>query len=179
MSKELKSSLKYITENVQNEQCFSVPENYFETIEDSLKMALIEENFPTNEGFDTPEGYFNSIEEKVFTSIESSKKEAKVISIKSRLLRLIPIASAASIALFLSINYFYSNDTISFDKLSNSDVEQWIDTDYIDLESTNSVFVDTDFEENNLIEDALLSDEELIDYFSEINSETLLIEIDS
>jgi hypothetical protein len=45
-----------------------------------------------------------------------------------RLLKFIPYATAASVALFLSLNYFISSRTkdTSFDALVRSDIEHWV-----------------------------------------------------
>lgn len=173
MSKALKHSIDYIRNKTQNEHGFSVPENYFDTVEDVLFSKIIEQQLPKEDGFCVSEGYFNTVETTLFSNIEFPKKEIKVISFRKRMTQYIPTAAAASVLLFFGLNYFALTNITSFDDISFSDIENWLDEDNLDLNTTNTIFVDSDFTENNLIEDESLSDEDLLEYFSTINNSTL------
>ena len=173
MSKTLKHSIDYIRNKTQNEHGFSVPENYFDVVEDALFLKIIEQQLPKEDGFRVSEGYFDTVETTLFSNIEFPKKESKVISIRKRMLRYIPTTVAASVLLFFGLNYFSLTTTPSFDDIRFSDVENWFDEGNLDLNTTNTFFVDSDFTENNLIENESLSDEDLLEYLNTIDNSTL------
>ena len=106
---------------------FTAPKNYFSDAEDRFSSFLLEDQLPQENGFTFPENYFEDLENDILNKV-SLKKEARVISLKSKLLKYIPLTTAASVALFLSINYLNPSATeeISFDTLGKTDIENWI-----------------------------------------------------
>jgi len=181
---------------------FKTPKDYFETFEDSVFTKMASEKFPKKEGFQSPEGYFDSIDNKVLEklrlekekkvtgykipekyletvednvlkTIRNEQKEPKVIDFKSVLLkRLIPIAAAASLLLFIFINYNQTTDA-NLEKLASAEIEQWIDDDLItfDTYEITEVFDDVELESQPIFED-----EELIDYLNGTDIESLILE---
>ncbi|MDG2193922.1 MAG: hypothetical protein P8K77_03525 [Polaribacter sp.] len=173
MNKELHNSIDYIRNKTQNEHGFSVPENYLDTVDEILLSKLIEKQLPIENGFVVSEDYFDTMEASLFSNINFPKKESKVISIRKRITRYIPSAAAASVLLFFGLNYFSLTTTTSFDDISFSDIDHWFDQGDLDLNTTNTFFIDADFTENNLLEDDSLSDEDLLEYLSTIDNSTL------
>ena len=172
-NKELHNSIDQIRNKTQNEHGFSVPENYFDTADEILLSKLIEEQLPKENGFTISEDYFETMEANLFSNIDFPTKESKIISIRKRILHYIPSAAAASVLLFFGLNYFTLTTTTSFDDISFSDIDNWFDEGDLDFNTTNTFFIDSDFTENNLIEDESLSDEDLLDYLNTIDSATL------
>jgi len=108
MNNELKNSEDFIKHKIHSNHGFSTPENYFDSVDDSVLASVIEQKFNTKNAFKTPENYFESFDDKLFSKLELPSREVKVISLKSRLLKMIPAAAAASILLFIGINNFLS-----------------------------------------------------------------------
>ena len=106
---------------------FSAPKNYFSAAEDCFSSFLIENKFPKENGYTIPENYFNALESAVFHKL-TPKKEVNVFSLKRKLLKYIPFAAAASLSLFLTLNYLtpFATNEISFDALDKKDIENWI-----------------------------------------------------
>ena len=163
MEQEINKSEAFLKSVLQNSTGFSVPKDYFDTAEDRFSSFLIEKELPEETGFFVPENYFQTVEKSILKKT-GFKKEVKVISLKSKFLKYIPVAAVASIALFLSINYFTSsNDSeINFDLLERTDIENWIvensnelsDKDFITL-LHNEISNENDFALTDLQNDAI------------------------
>ena len=132
MNRELENSVNYISNKTQKKSGFSAPENYFDSVEDSLFSKLSEQKFPSKSGHSIPEKYFENIDEVIFSKIEFPKTP-KVISIRSRIIKYIPTAAAASLLLFFGLNYFALTNSNSFDDISPDDIENWLDNGYLDF----------------------------------------------
>jgi hypothetical protein len=106
---------------------FIAPKNYFKDAEDNFSIFLIEDIFPKENGLAAPKDYFEDLEQSIINKI-AIKKEMRVLSLRTRLLKYLPLATAAFVALFLSLNYLIPSNTksTSFDTLSQSDIENWI-----------------------------------------------------
>lgn len=155
---------------------FSTPENFFNSFEDDLFSKISEENLPSKNGFSTPDGYFEELENQIFDKIALEEKpEAKVISLKSRILKTIPYAAAASVLLFIGLNYFSSiNNSVTFEDLSTTEIENWLDTDISGTEIAE-VISEIDFNEADFTNN--INDTEIEDYLDNIDTSTLLNEI--
>lgn len=100
-----KQKLVFNIKSVTNENAgFSAPKNYFSAIEERFSSFLLEDKLSKEIGFTIPKNYFYKLENSIKAKI-IPKKEIKPLSLKSNILKYIPIATAASIALFLNINY--------------------------------------------------------------------------
>jgi hypothetical protein len=181
MNRDLQNSEDYLKKRTQNEDGFSVPENYFDGVEDNVLSKMTDKDFPKDIAFITPDTYFNTFDEKLFAKIDFPKKEAKVISLKSRILKLIPAAAAASILLFIGLNYSSTNEEISFETISSEELELWfIDSNSEEGSRDLLEFVDADFTENDIIEDdTSINDDDILEYLNTINNASLLTEIES
>jgi hypothetical protein len=127
MKYKVKKSEEFLKTVLTKSTGFTAPKNYFSDAEDHFLSFLLEDQLPQENGFTYPENYFENLENAVFKKI-SPKKEVKIISLKSKLLKYIPLTAAASVALFLSINYLnpFTANEISFDTLGKTDIENWI-----------------------------------------------------
>ena len=98
MNKELKNSEKFIHQVVGKETGFSVPQNYFEEIEDNFSTHLFEEKNSKKITFEIPNNYFNTIEDKILLKVVVNKKPIKVISLKQRILKRVPLTYLCSVS---------------------------------------------------------------------------------
>jgi hypothetical protein len=181
MNRDTKNIEAYLNNITKDENQFSVPENYFNSLEDSVLSKVIEEQLPGELTYNVPDDYFENFEETLFSNSEFSKKEVRVIHLKSRILKMIPTAAAACILLFVGFNYFSVTDKNKFDVISSDDLELWVDENYNNYTTTNNIeFVDTDFIESNILEDdTSLNNEDIFEYLNTIDSSSLLTEIES
>lgn len=179
MDTELKNSINYITKKIGENAGFTTPTNYFDDVETRFTNKLVEDEFPKKEKFSVPNNYFSSLEDRVLEKISSPKKEAKIIALRSKIIRFAPIAAAASILLFIGINIFTFNkiETVSFESISDSDIENWL------VDNTNSINNDdlafvveiTDIE-NNEFSTKSINDTDLEEYLNSIETTSLLNE---
>ena len=180
MDTKNKNSLDFIKSITQNKNGFSTPENYFDSVEDTVFSKIKEQSFSKENAFTAPKDYFEHFEDSLFEKINFPKKEVKVISLRSRLLKIIPAAAAASVLLFIGLNYFSFSDTASFESISSEELENWLDESYINNASSTVNFVDADFKDSNVLEEvSSIKDEDILEYLNTIDSATLLTEIES
>ena len=153
---------------------YSIPENYFETIENNVFTKIDANESNKQQKFDVPKDYFSTIEDNVFKKIqEEDSRKPKVINLKSRLTKVFaPIAIAASLLLLLTLYTNKTDDTHSFDSLAITDVENWIENDYVALDSYEiaEAFSDIPFEEDFNEEDI-----EILDYINGTDIESSLL----
>ncbi len=179
MNRDTKNSEDYLNNISKNKNQFSTPKDYFNSIEDSVFSKIIEEQLPGKLTYNVPDTYFENFEDNLLSHAEFSKKETKVIRLKSRILKIIPTAAAACILLFIGLNIFTTKDP--FNTISSDEFELWIDEIYTDYSTVNAIeFVDTDFTERNILEDdSSLEDEDILNYLNSIDTSNLLTEIES
>ena len=106
MNKELENNEKFIHQVVGKDTGFSVPQNYFEEIEDSFSTYLFEEKNSKKTTFEIPNNYFNTLEDNILDKVLVNKKPIKVISLKQRILKRVPLIAAAVVILFIGLNSF-------------------------------------------------------------------------
>ena len=58
---------------------FSIPKNYFGTVEDAVFIKLLEDKLDKKTPFRTPKNYFSTIEDRVFDTIKSKKKKVNLL----------------------------------------------------------------------------------------------------
>lgn len=186
--------------NSLKKNSFNVPNGYFDSLEETVFSKLSEEKFPDKKGFITPENYFDQIEDTVLEKLEAQKfskttgfevpdnyfdtvesavvkkipgKEPKVINFRRKLLtRILPLASAAAIALFFILNYNRTKSA-DLDKIATSEIENWIENDLIAVDAYEIAEVYQDVELEN---QGLYTEEEIYDYLNGTDIETLFIE---
>lgn len=157
---------------------FKVTENYFENFEDSIVDAL-KNNQQIKNTLKVPDNYFDNFEQKVLSKLQQPiiLKEVKVISLGSRIFKIsTTIAVAASLALFFIFNPMQSSNNLSFDSLKITDMEAWINDDYLDLDANQiaSVYKDEKLQANLL--NATINEVELENFLNHENIDQLLYE---
>ena len=177
MDKKQKHTIDFINQKTGKKTGFKTPDNYFNEIEETIYSSLFIENLPKEKGFKTPDNYFDKIETSVLSKLSLEKStNTKVISLRKRVLQYIPAAAAASVLLFIGINYF-NTQKITFDDITVADVESWYENGY---GNTNTDELATVINPSDIEEDILssISDENLEDYLYTIDNNTLLNEIE-
>ena len=133
MDKNIKNLNNILNDFTKKESNFAVPENYFNNLEDDILSKVIENQFPGELSYNVPENYFDTFEEDIFKKINlKEQKPTKLISLKSRLIKIIPTAAAACILLFIGFNYFSMNSTTTFENITSDEIENWLDENYLD-----------------------------------------------
>jgi hypothetical protein len=181
MNRDTKNSEDYLNNLSKDKKQFSVPENYFNSVEDSVFSKIIEKQLPGKLTYTVPDYYFENFEDTFFSTSEFAKKEVKVIRLKSRILNSIPAAAAACMLLFVGLNYFSTNEETSFETISSEELELWFHDSNLEDNSRDLLeFVDADLKENTIIEDdTSINDDDILEYLNTLNNNTLLTEIES
>lgn len=157
------------TDNKHIKTGFKTPDNYFDSFEEKLLNKLsIETDIQVKNktGFKTPEGYFDSFEEQLLNKIK--KTEPKVISFFNKK-KFYYVASIAAILIFslFVLNPTYS-DSITFDDLELTSIQEYIDTESLDIsamELADLYAVETnDLDNISFLE---IDDENILEYLSE------------
>ncbi len=150
---------------------YKIPDNYFNNVEDTIISKLKIEALEKEATNSIPEGYFETLEDRV---LEKIKETSKVKTLKRISKYIAPIAIAASFLLVFLLNN--TPNTITFNDLTTTEIEEFIDNDmlYYDAESIALVFPDVTLEDTNFI--STLSDTEVENYLNENDLESLLLE---
>ena len=162
MGNEIKNNIACIRRKAGDKTGFAVPSDYFNNLEDTLSAKLSEENFTKEKSFKVPSGYFNDLENLILAKVANTKKETNIISFKECLFKMIPLAAAASVILFIGLNSFVFNTSkeLNLDTISDDDIDLWLDSST--LNSYEITFV---------LEESILDENEF--YFSQIKNETI------
>ena len=154
---------------------YTIPENYFDGIEDDIFIKLAEEKFSKKIDFEIPDNYFEAIDDKINTKIKPLKK-GKVISLQQSVLKYAAMAVAACFLLFLGINYV-NTDNKTDNTILASDIEIWFEESLGADENSELALVfenDFDLSENDIV----FNDDLIEDYFDNISDVDLLNEIE-
>ena len=82
--------------------------------------------------------------------------------------------------LFIGLNYFSTNEKISFETISTEELELWFNESNLENDAINLLeFVDTDLNNNTIEDDTSINDDDILEYLNTINNSTLLTEIES
>ena len=120
------------------------------------------------------------LEDKIISKVVvSTEKETKVISLRQRMLKIVPAAIAASFALLISISYFNKTNTeINFDNLAHSEIETWFLENSSSLTSEDiATFIPMENININDFAYTNIDDEVIEDYIIYNENTTLLNEI--
>ena len=153
---------------------YSIPKNYFDTVERKVFTKMDANEFLKQHHFDVPKDYFSTIEDNVFKKIqEENTNKPKVINLRFKLTKVFaPIAIAASLLLLVTLYTNNNNDSFSFNSLTVTDVENWIENDdiYLDSYEIAEVYSDVTFEDD-FNEDEI----ELLEYINGTDIESALL----
>jgi len=150
---------------------FKVPKSYFDSVETMVFAKLSD---------DIPQNYFNTLEERVFDKInKEASVDVKVLSLKQKIIkRYVPILAAASVVLFIGLNFYNTSNTLSFDSLDTVNISTWLeDTNYNASDSyVLGELLDTDDISNlTASNETSLDDTQLLDYLNKTDIEDLII----
>lgn len=178
MENNIKNSEAYLNSVLGKKTGFSKPKNYFNSIEEVIEAKLFEEKLNNENGFKTPNSYFKGLEDDILAKVLSPKIETKVISLKERILKFIPIAAAASVLLFIGLNSFVFNTTekLTINSLTDDDIEYWLDGNNLSSIDITAVLGDDIIDENDFYF-ANIDDENIEDYINSIDNTTILNEL--
>lgn len=179
MDNTIKHSEDYIRSKVGNNSGFSVPTNYFDGIEESVLAHVSIEKVAKKPSFDVPADYFSKLENEIMSKVSSPVKETKVISLRERFLKFVPVAAAACVLLFVGLNYFNTSTTnLTIDDVSVADIENWYDNGYGTTNNTELAMVleTSDFADDD-ISSINIDSNQLEDYFNTTDNTSLLNEI--
>lgn len=179
MSNELENSLNYIKKKATSNSGFSIPKNYIDGIEDDFLLKLKEKELPNGNPFDLPKNYFKELETEILNKVSIPSKKGKVISLKSKFFKLIPTTIAASLLVFIGLQFFKNKDTsINFNNISHTDAEDWLEDTTIYTDTELAFIFEEDIDETDFTLTTVdLSDAAIEDYFNSIDHADLLNEI--
>lgn len=151
MKTTLKNSENFIYSVSKKKMGFKTPKGYFNSLETKINKSVLAQEFltVTENAFKVPNTYFNTLETAILKKT-TLKTSAKKVSIKQKIIKLIPFAAAASIVLFIGLNtsFFSTNNSINFNELTAAEIESWL---LIDTENTieqvffeNEEYIETD-----------------------------------
>lgn len=177
MNDKLKHTIDFINQQVGKDCGFSTPQNYFEEVEEIINTSVFIDSLPKNKAFNAPDDYFDEIEVQIQSKLATEQTtETKVISLRKRVLQYIPVAAAASVLLFIGINYFNAQK-ITFEDITITDIESWYENGYGDIDNSElAVTLNTSELDEDIL--ASISDETLEDYLNSIDTPTLINEIE-
>jgi len=177
MNKETKNRTDYINQKTGKKTGFSIPVNYLEEIEDTIISSIITKKLPKEIPYKTPSNYFNTVENDILAKLKTENPiEGKVISLHQKILNLVPFIAAASVLLFIGLNYFNTSTTYDFDDITETDITSWYENGYgsTDNNELAAVLDTSDFDEDFL---SSMNDDNIEDYLNTIDNTTLLNEI--
>jgi hypothetical protein len=171
----MKQNNKQIQEDTNNklpnEAGFSVPKGYFDTIEDDFSAKLIDEHLPNNSGFKIPENYFENLGDHVISKVELLKK-GKLISFRRKTIKLIPVAAAIALFLFIGINFMFTDKT----ELSSDEIALWFDNNINTITNDDLIteLGDLVLDDTSLLDEIINNNS--IEYYVNANDNYLLIQ---
>lgn len=186
----MKGKEKDILGKLKNtDQGFSVPDGYFDSLDSKFGVLGSNASKDTAEqkvsadlkddrsllnlkkegtGFKAPQDYFENFEPKVLTNVPG-----KVVSLKSKTVRIISMAIAASVLLFFGIQYNYMIPSSSTQlSLQEEDISNWIEMDLVELNSYDIAEAFDDIE----LDEISYTDEELYQYLNDVDLENIILD---
>ena len=175
MDNKQQHTIKYLNQTIGKKTGFSIPEDYFNDVEETILTAKSTEVLPTENAFKVPDNYFDSLENNISHQLKSTNKKP-VITLQKRLLKYMLLATAAAILLFIGINRFNVN-TFSFDDVTLTDLEFLHENGYTTIYTDELAIT---LNSDDFYDDILpsVNDESLEDYFNTIDNTTILNEIE-
>jgi len=151
---------------------FKTPTDYFNTVEDITLAKLKAEAVFSEKESEISDNYFSNIEDRVFAKI---KEDKKVISIKRITKYIAPLAIAASLLLIFILNS-KQQETITFDSLATTEIEEFIESGLVDINTDNLELAFSDIELSPSNISTSISDDEVFEYLAIEDIENIIIE---
>jgi hypothetical protein len=150
-----KNSENYIKKMFGKKPGFKVPKGYFKEVDKLFFIKRSTSNFPKKTGFTTPENYFDSLESSILENYKTTKPFKKTRSLSAKIIRFSPFAVAASVLLFIGINYFSFPTRLNYniENIAITEVEKWVqeNINIINSNDLSLAFETSDFKESELI----------------------------
>ncbi|MFY0604869.1 MAG: hypothetical protein JXQ93_13095 [Flavobacteriaceae bacterium] len=172
MDNELKNSEDFIKGYTSKKSGFINPKDYFDSVEDTFSMKLREEILPKNHGFKTPNSYLDNLEDIVLSQV-SIPKTPKVISLRKRIIRMIPAAAAASIALFIALTFV----KFGGDSLTEDEIASWFESDIYRIPNDDITIAFEDIDLSDEETETFIGINEIENYLENVDTTPLLNEI--
>jgi len=179
MKKNAENSETYLKSVLKKDHGFTVPKDYFDTVENQFSLKSLEKEFSNNNSFTTPDSYFTNLEDRIVSKVIVEEKPVNVISFRQRISKMIPVTVAASIILCVGLAYFNSlNTNTTFNELSQNDIEIWFLENYDTMTSEEiASFITADGISVENFNDINLESEAIEDYIIYNENSNLLDEI--
>jgi len=150
---------------------FTVPKGYFVSLESKV-LSKVSPDIPTD--------YFDNLEDKVFKRIEKEVKyPVKVISLRQKIIRrYAPLLAAASVVLFIGLNFYNNSNTLSFDSLDSAAINNWLeDANYNTSDSyvLGELLDADDISSLTASNTSTLNDAQLLDYLDNTDIDNLIL----
>lgn len=178
MDKDLKNSIEYLNEKINQTHGFSVPDDYLNNLDDEIFNKISESALPKQYDFNIPDDYFNSLEETIISKInDSNKKEIRVVSLTNRLKKYFPTIVAASIFLCFGLYMFLINTNSLEETITADDIETWFENDFNNTSTYElaELMDKDDFTDEEL--SLTVNNNELDEYFNTIDNTSLIEEL--
>lgn len=123
MDDKIKHSEAFLREMTNSSSGFVTPTSYFSQVEDKILMNSLEDSFSKTEGFGVPDTYFETLEDRILNQVKDA--EVRVIPFRKKVLKWIPAAAAAIIALFITFNFIDFNSN----EITDDEIINWFEND--------------------------------------------------
>jgi len=150
---------------------FIIPDEYFDNFESQVLSKTTH---------DIPKDYFNNLEDMVFKRIKNtSSSNIEVVTLKEKIIKkYIPILAAASVVLFIGLNFYSPAYNNTNDSLNKDSINNWLEvTNYNTSDSyiLGEFLNDDDFYSLTIAEEENLDDNQLINYLNSADIDNLII----
>ncbi len=150
---------------------FVVPKGYFDTIESEVFTKLSD---------DIPKNYFDTLEDTVFARLNNEvKPDVKVLSFKQKFVRrYAPMFAAASVVLFIVLNFYNTSNKLSFESLDTENISTWLEYTTYDTSSSyvlGALLDSEDIDKLAIINENDINDLQLLDYLDKTNIEDIIL----
>ncbi len=147
-------------------QGFKIPDNYFKNFDENFFERISSEQIiPDSDGFKAPENYFDNFDQILCESLDSYNKPKIINLFSNRKIYYLIGTAAAILIVFISIKNIYANKKFSFNELTFTEIENYIDSGYLDIDSDEiiDIYDESDFNEISFSE-SIIEEDELFEY---------------
>lgn len=132
---------------------FKVPDNYFDSLEDSIMDQFNLSKKIAETGFKTPDSYFDTIEEKIMSRVDHEPKVVQLFS-KQNLVYVAGIAAA----LVLMFSIIVNRNQLTFDDLETTSIENYLFEEDINTYELASLLTDDELITDDFIDSEMPSE---------------------
>ena len=158
--------------SLKNKKEFKTPPNYFKSVEDIIVTKLKSEVIQHKNNKEIPKDYFISFENTILNKLN---RNSKIVSKRKKIIKIItPLAIAASLLLIFVLKT--NSSTISFNTVTTTEIETWINEGYIDINEFNIASIYDEIEIETDFNSLLLTDDEVLDYLYDENIDDTIFE---